>query len=567
MSSTRTNALIVVLALLLSANPAAAADSSVATAKRGMLATVHPLATKAGIEAFQAGGNAVDAAISAAVMLGVVDSHNSGLGGGCFILVRTAGGEWYALDAREVAPLAATRDMYLRDGKADPKLSQTGPLAVAVPGAVAGYVRAQARHGRLPPEFAWRQAAAVAERGFAIDREFADTLRQEQANLKLFPGTAAVLLQPDGSPLEEGDVLRQPDLARVCNGIAEQGQKYFYEGPAATTIADWMMTNGGLLTAEDFRRYTPAERAPLVTTYRDWTVVGFPPPSSGGVHIAQMLNILENFDVAGIHQRDPFTVQHLLVETMKLAFADRAHWLGDPAYAKVPRGLVDKEYAKSLAAKIDLTKSTPVLSHGHPPDAQTRFFDKHTTHIAAADAEGNWVAITQTVNTTFGSKVIVPGTGIVLNNEMDDFSAQPGVPNAFGLIGAEANSIAPGKRPLSSMSPTIILQDGQPVLTVGAAGGPKIITQVLLAVVNHLDLKMEVGDAVGQARIHHQWSPDRVLLEKSGGKELFQALRAKGHDVQWLEYAGVTQAIARLPDGTFVGVHDPRVEGQAAGVD
>jgi gamma-glutamyltranspeptidase/glutathione hydrolase len=280
-----------------------------------------------------------------------------------------------------------------------------------------------------------------------------------------------------------------------------------------------------------------------------------------------MLNILEHFDLGAIHTREPGEYQHVLAEAMKLAFADRAYWLGDPAFTRVPRGLVDKEYARLLAAKIDLAKATPVAGYGTPDGADERVFEKHTTHIAAADAAGNWVAITQTINTSYGSKVIVPGTGVVLNNEMDDFAIAPGTPNAFGLVGAEANAVAPGKRPLSSMSPTIILYDGRPVMTLGAAGGPTIINQVVQAIVRRIDLGLPLEDCLSQPRIHHQWSPDLLRLEAKMDERVQKSLASRGHQLTvTTAQIGVTQAIefdkaSRL----FHGLPDPRVSGQAAG--
>jgi gamma-glutamyltranspeptidase/glutathione hydrolase len=327
-----------------------------------------------------------------------------------------------------------------------------------------------------------------------------------------------------------------------------------------------MERNGGLLSSEDFANYRPVVREPLVTTYRGRTLVGFPPPSSGGVHVAQILNILENFDVAAICRRDAGEYQHLLAEAMKLAFADRAYWLGDPDFARVPKGLADKAYAKTLAAKIDLAKATSVPTHGKPPAADENVFQKHTTHVAAADAEGNWVAMTQTVNTSYGCKVIVPGTGVVLNNQMDDFAIAPGTPNSFGLVGAEANAVAPGKRPLSSMSPTIVLENGKPILSVGAAGGPTIITQVVQALVRRLDLQLPLEEALLQPRIHHQWSPDAVRIESKLPATLQQALTSRGHKLTPVGNMGVSQAIEwDAAGGMFLGMHDPRVPGKAAG--
>ena len=532
----------------------------------GMVASVHPLATEAGIAVLRGGGNAVDAAIAVGLTLGVVDPHNSGLGGGCFILIRRADGRLAAIDGRETAPARATPDMYIKDGKVQPELSQDGPLAVATPGALAAYDLALREHGRRTLGELALPAAALAESGFAHSRPSAAALRASARLLRQFSGPEVDLLPRDGSPPEEGQWVRQPDLARTLRGIAREGTDYFYRGPLAQAVGKWMAERGGLLTAEDFAQYRPVVRQPLVTTYRGWTIVGFPPPSSGGVHVAQMLHMLEMFDLAGIYQRDPVAFHHLLAEAMKLAFADRAHWLGDPDFARVPRGLVDKEYGRSLAARIDLAKATPVPSAGMPPDADSRVFEKHTTHIAVADAEGNWVAMTQTINTGYGAKVIVPGTGVVLNNEMDDFAIAPGQPNAFGLVGAEANAVAARKRPLSSMSPTIVLQDGQPVLTVGAAGGPTIISQVLQTVVRCLDLKMPLPEAVASPRIHHQWSPDRLRVENGLDDAIRQGLVARGHTLTPVARMGVCQAIFfDIASKSFLGVHDPRTPGKAAG--
>jgi gamma-glutamyltranspeptidase/glutathione hydrolase len=531
-----------------------------------MVATVHPLATDAGLAAFKAGGNAIDAAVAAALTLGVVDNENSGIGGGCFILIRRANGSIVAIDGREKAPAAATRDMFLRDGKAVPERSQIGPLAVGVPGALAAYSLALETSGRRRLADLLLAAATIAERGFEIDENYANRIKKVAGDLAKFPATKTLLLQADGQPLAAGDTLRQPDLARSYRAIAEQGLAWFYEGEYANRVGQWMADNGGILTAKDFAAYKPIERDPLRTTYRDWTIIGFPPPSSGGVHVAQMLNILEQFDLAAENHRDPARALHIIAEAMKLAFADRAYWLGDTDFAKVPRGLVDKQYAASLAAKIDPEHATAVDDHGTPPRATDDLFGKqHTTHIAAADSDGNWVAITATLNTTCGSKVVVPGTGILLNNEMDDFSALPGAPNAFGLVGGDNNAVAAGKRPLSSMSPTIVLKDGKPVLTVGAAGGPRIISQVLLTLVRRLDFGEPLADAVAAPRIHHQWQPDELAVEATLPAELVSKLEALGHQIRKVDAGGVTQAVEVGADSRLTGVFDPRVPGKAAG--
>ncbi len=544
-----------------------AARAGEAVAEKGMVATVHPLATDAAVNVMRRGGNAVDAAVAAALTLGVVDNHNSGIGGGCFILIRTAEGKLVAIDGRETAPAKATRDMYLRDGEPQTELSQTGPLASGVPGALAAYDLAVQRHGKLKLRDLLAPGADFAEKGFPVDQVYAANLRSTAKTLSQFPGSRQALLKSDGSPYAEGETLKPPDLAQTYRAIAEHGIDWFYRGPFAEQTATWMSTNGGILTAKDFADYRPKIRKPIISTYRGRKIVGFPPPSSGGIHVAQILNMLERFDLKSLRVEDEAKFTHVVAEAMKLAFADRAHWLGDADFAKVPRGLVDETYAGQLAKRIDVNHVTNVASHGTPPRAQSDLFGKHTTHIAAADAEGNWVAITATVNTTFGSKVIVPGLGVVMNNEMDDFSVAPGVPNAFGLIGAEANAIEPGKRPLSSMSPTIVLEeDGRPVMTLGAAGGPKIITQVVLAIINRVDLGMELHEAVAAKRFHHQWTPDVLFLEAGIDEKLINRLRQFGHEVQRLEHVGVTQAISTANDGkSLIGVHDPRVPGKASG--
>ncbi len=527
-----------------------------------MVATVQPLATDAGVATIKNGGNAVDAAVAAALTLGVVDCHNSGIGGGCFIVLRTAEGRLVAIDGRETAPQAATRDMYLRDGEPQSELSKTGALASGTPGALAALDYAARNFGRRELADLILPAAEIAGNGFPIDRVFAARLSATAKQLKKFEASATIFLKPNGKPLKHGDILKQPDLAATYRAIGQHGKDWFYRGPFAEKTAQWMAANGGVLSDEDFKNYRVREREPVVSSYRDYKIVGFPPPSSGGVHVAQILNILTNFDLAGA-PHDEFV--HIIAESMKRAFADRAYWLGDPDFARVPRGLIANEYAAELAVQIDREKATEVAGHGKPSHWQEDVFGRHTTHIAAADAQGNWIGITTTINTSFGSKVVIPGTGVLLNNQMDDFSVAPGVPNAFGLVGAKANEIAPGKRPLSSMSPTIVLRNGQPVLTLGAAGGPRIISQVVLTIVNHVDRGMPLADSVAAARFHHQWSPDRLFVGQELDRDLVETLQERGHATAVMPYSGVTQAIGRGEDGVFVGVHDPRVPGKAAG--
>lgn len=550
---------IAVLLLLLLAPQAARAQHW----PHGAVASVNPLATDAGIAAMKRGGNAVDAAIATALTLGVVDGHNSGLGGGCFILIRAADGTVTAIDGRETAPALATRDMFLKDGKVDDEASKTGPLASATPGALAAYELALKKHGKLKLADLALPAAELAENGFALDEVYARKLAATAGRLKLFEVTRAQFLDATGAPLKKGDTLKQPDLGRSLRAIAAHGGEWFYRGEYAQKVDAWMKEHGGTLRKEDFAGYAPKLREPLRSSYRGREIIGMPPVSSGGVHVAQILNILEGFDLA---KEPPADRLHLMAEAMKLAFADRAYWLGDPDFVKVPRGLLDRDYAKGLAALIQRDHTVAVAGHGTPPRWEGDVFGKHTTHLCAADAEGNWVAMTQTINTAFGSKIIVPGTGVLLNDEMDDFSVAPGVPNAFKLVGADANAVAPGKRPLSSMSPTILLENGKPFMCVGAAGGPTIITQTLQAIVNVIDLRMDVAGALQQPRIHHQWSPDELKIERKAGEETLAELEKRGHHLDRQTSFGACQAV-RWDEATkgFQAAHDPRIPGKADG--
>ena len=543
---------IVVLALRL--NCAAHAGSN------GVAATVHPLATQAAQDAMGQGGNAVDAAVAAALTLGVVDGHNSGIGGGCFILIRSADGAMTAIDGRETAPAAAKQDMYMREGKADLSLSQTGPLAVATPGAIAAYHYAIEKFGKLPLSNHLAAAARIAESGFRLNKTYAARLATA-SELKMFPAARAIFGRRNGSPFKSGDLLKQPDLANTYRQIAGHGAQWFYNGEFASAVGGWMENHGGILRQPDFAKYAAKTRPPIQTTYRGYEIAGFPPPSSGGLHVAQILNILETFDLKkmGLNSADFI---HVVTEAMKCAFADRAHWLGDPDFVAVPRGLTSKAYATNLAAKIRLDRAVEVPRHGQPEGHDKDLFGKHTTHFSVADRHGNWVACTATINTSFGSKVVVPGTGVVLNNEMDDFSAQPGVANYFGLVGSEANAIAPGKRPLSSMSPTIVSKSGRPLFSVGAAGGPTIISQTLLAIIGALDFGMTPELALAQPRFHHQWKPDELRIERSIPARVRAELERRGHKLRIVENMGAAQAIA-VAGGNFTGAADPRGEGQA----
>ena len=545
------------LLLLLLIGLATAADNEYArTSEQGAVATVHPLATQTAFAVLEAGGTAIDAAVSAALVLGVVDGHNSGIGGGNFALVRWADGSIEAIDGREMAPAAASRDMYIRDGKAQSDLSQTGALASGVPGSLAVYDYLLQRGGKRSLAQLIEPAAVLAEQGFAVDRSFSRRLAYEVKNVQRFPASAALLLKSDGQPLQAGDVLRNPDLAKTYRGIAREGVDYFYRGAFARAVDRWMQANGGLLRYQDFAGYTLQRRQPVISEYRGYTIYGFPPPSSGGVHVAEILNMLAGFEVGAMGDADRY---HVLAETMKRAFADRAFFLGDPDFVSVPQGLIDPAYARERAADIVMDKAGLGIQHGLPPAPEEHIFGKHTTHIAAADRAGNWVAITTTVNTSFGSKVVIPGTGVIMNNQMDDFSIQPGVPNAFGLVGSEANAVAAGKRPLSSMSPTLVMQGDRPVMTLGAAGGPTIITQVVQALVNVIDRGMAPDAALAATRIHHQWAPDLLFVEQSMPASMVQQLEQRGHKVRQRKSMGATQLVTVNSAGRFTAVAEPRV--------
>lgn len=549
---------------------------TVAAGKNGGVATVHPLATGAALRILKGGGNAADAAIAAAFMLAVVDGHNSGLGGGCFILARKPSGQYLAIDGRETAPAAAHPTMFLRDGKADPQLSQTGALATGVPGAVAAYALLGSEMGTGRWKEAVGLAADVAEEGFPIRGHYARRLENVAEEMSLFPATREIFFQDDGKPKQAGSILVQRDLGRLLREIAAGGDAAFYQGTFAEQTARWMRDHGGLITRADLSGYRPAFCEPLRTHFRGHTVYGFPPPSSGGLHVAQILALLERFDLRGLYQHRPHVYYHGVAEAMRLSFADRAEFLGDPAFAKVPRGLLDPEYLRRRAERINLQRRSEHVGAGNPPSADENFsagttaprssstLPRHTTHLSVVDRQGNWVAITATINTSFGSKVVIPGTGVVMNNQMDDFAIAPGVPNAFGLVGREANAPEGGKKPLSSMSPTIVEGPEGPVLTCGAAGGPRIISATVQIILGYLALGHGIDRAMQAARIHHQWLPDRLAYEASLDAETRSELLKLGHQLEEVEGIGTAQAIVRAADGTITAAAEPRLPGAAA---
>lgn len=532
-----------------------------------MVATADARATEVGREALLRGGNAIDAAVAAAFALTACFPEAGNLAGGGFLLLRSADGEVRALDFRETAPRAASAAQYLDgDGRPVPERSLRGGLAVAVPATVAGLWEAHRLWGRRPwPELV-RPAARMARRGVPLSARQAGQLAERAADLAADPAARAIFFR-DGRPLREGELLVQKDLAATLDRISARGARGFYEGPVAEAIVRAVRAAGGAMDASDLAAYRPILRPPLVGSYRGHAVFAFPPPSSGGVALLQMLGMLDRFDLAASGAGSSRTI-HRMVEAARRAYADRARWLGDPDHVEVPvRRLLDPAYLAGRAATIRDDRATPSaeLSAGAPsPGGGT-----DTTHLASADAEGNVVALTTTLNSSFGAAIVAGGTGVLLNNEMDDFSLAPGTPNQFGLTGGEANAIAPGKRPLSSMCPVIVESpggDARPLLVLGSPGGATIITTVAQVLVNVLDHGMELQEAVDAPRFHHQWLPDRIEVEpRALPADVAHALEALGHRLHERPPIGHVPAIGRAPDGTWLGAGDPRRGGLAAG--
>jgi gamma-glutamyltranspeptidase/glutathione hydrolase len=567
------------LGLLVALAPPAAraAWPAPALSKSGMVVASQSDATRAGVEMLEAGGSAVDAAVATAFALCVSQPFSTGIGGGAFILLRLASGEVVAVDARETAPAAAERDMYLRPGVPE-RASVLGPLAVATPGLVAGLALVQERWGTLPLSRVLQPAIRLADQGFPIGVYHArmlEGLRAMGLAARFGEETLRIQFPPGGARAEPGWRLRQPDLARTLRKIAAQGPDAFYRGEIAAAIADHQARSGGLVTRGDLAGYAPKLRPPLLGRYRGLEVVSFPPPSSGGVAVLEALGILEGFDLAALGAGSSASL-HRIAEAMKLAFADRAALLGDPDFVSIPIDqLVSGEYAAAQRARINPPwwRRAPWSWHRgevaiRVPGPGIGVDDAGTTHLSAADAAGNAIAITETINTPFGSGVTVPGTGIVLNNEMDDFSVATGRPNAYGLVDTRgANAIAPGKRPLSSMTPTLLLREGQLRLATGSPGGPRIISTVLLSILNVVDYGFDVMASVSAPRIHHQWQPDALLAEPAIAEDVLAGLRERGHRVEVArENWSSAQALGYAPDtGWFSGGSDPRSDGLALG--
>jgi gamma-glutamyltranspeptidase/glutathione hydrolase len=532
-------------------------------ATHGMVVAQEKISAKVGADVMAHGGNAIDAAVASGFAMAVTYPRAGNIGGGGFMVIHTAAGEDITIDYRETAPAKATRDMFLgNDGKPDIAKSRDSALGIGVPGTVAGLALALEKYGS--GKFTWsdllQPAIALARDGFVVADDIAATLPDLQRRTARWPSSVKIFSRSDGTALQPGDTLTQSDLAATLTAIAAQGPRGFYEGPVAQKLVDGINKAGGIFAIEDLKAYQPVIRQPVRGSYRGYDIVSMPLPSSGGTVLLETLNILEGFPVATLRQGSAPSL-HLLIEAMKRAYADRARYLGDPAFVNAPIAiLTSKDYAAKQRASIDLDKATPwtdALSAVPPREGQ------NTTHYSVVDAAGNVVSNTYTLNFPYGVGLVADGTGVLMNNELDDFTAAPGASNAFGLVGFEANLPGPGKRPLSSMSPTIVLKDGKPVLVTGSPGGSRIISTVLQVIVNVIDYRMDVMSAVATSRLHHQWLPDEVRIERGFSEETLNALRAMGHRV--IEPMGQTSANSILvtPDG-LLGAPDPRTRGAEA---
>lgn len=530
-------------------------------AENGMVATQQETATRIGLEVLKNGGNAVDAAATIAFTLAVTLPRAGNIGGGGFMIVHDAeSGETVAIDYRERSGANAFRDMYLNEaGEADEQKSRYSGLAVGVPGTVAGMARALEEYGTISLADAIAPAIELAEQGITVDEDLADSLLGLEERLKAWPSSEKIFYKEGGAFYEPGDTLVQADLAESLKLIAEDGPSAFYEGPIAEKIVAAVEAEGGHLTLDDFKSYEVAIREPVTGDYRGYTIASMPPPSSGGTHIIQILNTVESDPIGEMGQNGAATI-HLMAEAMKYAYADRSEYLGDPDFVDVPLdALTSKEYAKELRSKIDMERAAPAAEI-KPADDLSPYESPETTHFSVVDKDGNAVSNTYTINFSYGTGLVADGTGILLNNELDDFSAKPGVPNAYGLIGGEANAVEPGKRPLSSMSPTIVLDDGKPFLVTGSPGGSRIITTTLQVIMNVIDHEMNVAEATVAPRIHHQWLPDELRVETGLSPDTIELLKEKGHEISVEDAMGSTQSILIAEEGLY-GYSDPRRAG------
>ena len=524
--------------------------------KNGMVASEQGLATQVGLDILKQGGNAIDAAVAVGFALAVVLPNAGNIGGGGFMVLHDdKTGKDVAIDFREIAPAKASRDMYLdNQGNVIDGKSLFTHDASGVPGTVAGMEYALKKWGTMPLSKVLEPAIKLADKGFIVSDVLAKTLKEEKSTLGKWSASKAIFFK-NGEPLKSGDLLVQKDLAKSLRLIAKQGAKAFYQGEIATKIAKEMQSQGGTMTLEDLKAYKVVERQPIIGDYRGYKVVTMPPPSSGGVHLIEILNMLEHYPIKEDGVNSAKNIHHM-AESMKLAYADRSEYLGDPDFVKIPvTGLTSKAYANERVKTIDDNKAR--LSSNIKPGKPQPYESDQTTHFSVMDKAGNAVAVTYTLNLNFGSGIVVEGTGILLNNEMDDFSVKPGVPNAFGLVGGAANAIEAKKRPLSSMTPTIVMKNNKPWLVTGSPGGARIITTVLQSVVNTIDHEMNPAEAIITPRVHHQWLPDELRVEEGISPDTIKLLQDKGHNVVTKAPMGRIQII-QADDSGFYGYSDPR---------
>ena len=527
-----------------------------------MVVAQEPIAADAGLQVLKNGGNAIDAAVAVGFALAVTHPFAGNIGGGGFMLIRLADGRTTFIDFRERAPEKASHDMY-RDANGKPtRDSIEGWRAPAVPGSVRGFDLAMQKYGRKKWSEVMQPAVDLASKGFPVSYSLAESLKNSR-NLGKYPDSKRIF-QRDGKYYEVDEIFKQPELARTLERISKNGAKEFYEGETAQKLAEAMAKNGGLITLSDLKNMTAVERKPLIGKYKGYEIITSPPPSSGGIGLLQMMGMLDGtgYEKAGAGSAAAI---HMVAETMRRYYADRNEYLGDPDFIKNPiAGLLDPAYIQKRRASIDPNhaSSSDQINPGHPKGSE----GTETTHYSVVDAEGNAVAVTYTLNGGYGCGVTAPGLGFLLNNEMDDFASKPGEPNMFNLVQGEANSIKAGKRPLSSMTPTILLKDGKLFMTAGAPGGSRIITSVLEVVLNVIDFGMNAQDAVDFPRFHHQWKPDKLYLEKAISPDTVAILRAKGHDVDYSQGAiGARVETIVIDGGWLQGGTDGRGTGKAVG--
>ena len=567
--------LVVLCALAL--QPAWADGLRPVHAQHGMVVSVHGEASKAGVAILRRGGNAVDAAVATGFALAVVHPAAGNIGGGGFMMLRMASGDIHFLDYREKAPKAAGRDMYL-DEKGDvvPNASLVGYKAIGVPGSVAGMAYAQKHWGKLPLSVVMAPAIRLAREGVVLTYEEAQSMQRDKY-LDKFPDSHRIF-QRDGKFYQAGEIFHQPELARTLERIAANPDE-FYKGAMAKELAAEMKRNGGLITADDMAAYEVKERQPVRGTYRGYEIISAPPPSSGGISLLETLNILEGYNLSRLGNRSADSI-HLTAEAFRRAFYDRAEFLGDPDFSQLPvPQLIDKKYADAWRSSLDMMRSSASKELRRPSgfgqlDRQAALHapyigrePENTTHYSVVDEQGNAVAVTTTLNDGFGSRVTAGKLGFLLNDEMDDFTSKPGVPNGYGLIQGEANSIAPGKRPLSAMAPTIVVKDGKLLLVLGSPGGPRIISTVANILMGVVDYGLDIQQAVNAPRFHHQWEPDELYIEKVGiSPDTIKLLEARGHKVNAQGYWSDGECIAiDLKTNERLGAPDGRGGGKAVG--